>query len=73
MEIVAIDIGGTHARFSIAEVSNGRVLSLGEETTFKTAEHASLQLAWERFGENWVVLCHVPQLLHGLARFMVKF
>ncbi|AEI37730.1 MAG: glucokinase [Zymomonas mobilis subsp. pomaceae] len=52
MEIVAIDIGGTHARFALAEVSGGKVVSLGTETTFKTAEHASLQLAWERFGEK---------------------
>ena len=49
-EIVAVDIGGTHARFAIAEVSNGRVQRLGEEVTLKTHEHASLQTAWEEFG-----------------------
>jgi glucokinase len=49
-EIVAVDIGGTHARFAIAEVAGGRVVSLGEECTLKTAEHASLQTAWEDFG-----------------------
>ena len=49
-EIVAVDIGGTHARFTIAEVSNGRVQRLGEEVTLKTHEHASLQTAWEEFG-----------------------
>lgn len=51
MEIVAVDIGGTHARFAIAEVEDGRVLSLGEPVTLKTAEHGSLQLAWEAAGK----------------------
>lgn len=51
-EIVAIDIGGTHARFAMAEVENGRVTSLGAACTLKTAEHASLQTAWEEFGRR---------------------
>jgi glucokinase len=51
MEIVAVDIGGTHARFAIAEVEGGRVVSLGEPVTLKTAEHGSLQLAWEAAGQ----------------------
>lgn len=50
MQVVAVDIGGTHARFAIAEVANGRVVSLGEAVTLKTAEHGSFQLAWEDFG-----------------------
>jgi glucokinase len=49
-EIVAVDIGGTHARFALAQIHSGRVVSLGEECTLKTAEHASLQTAWEEFG-----------------------
>lgn len=52
MEVVAVDIGGTHARFAIAEVADGKVVSLGPEVTQKTAEHASLQLAWQDFGEQ---------------------
>lgn len=48
-KLVTIDIGGTHARFAIAEVENGRVVDLAPESTFKTAEHASLQLALEAF------------------------
>lgn len=48
-KLVAIDIGGTHARFALAEVEDGRVVSLAPESTFKTAEHASLQLALEAF------------------------
>ena len=49
MEIVAADIGGTHARFAIAEVENGRVVTLGEPVTLKTADHASLQTAYQAF------------------------
>lgn len=48
-EIVAVDIGGTHARFAIATVDNGRVVELGDATTLKTAEHGSFQLAWQDF------------------------
>lgn len=48
-EIVAVDIGGTHARFAIAKIKDGRVVELGEATTLKCAEHASLALAWEAF------------------------
>jgi glucokinase len=51
-EIVAVDIGGTHARFAIAEVEGGRVASLGEACTLKTAEHASLETAWEDFSRQ---------------------
>lgn len=47
--IVAVDIGGTHARFAIAEVQDGRVLALGEAITLKMAEHASFQTAWQEF------------------------
>ena len=52
MEVVAVDIGGTHARFAIAEVANGRVVSLGETSMQKTAEHASLQTAWQAFAAS---------------------
>lgn len=48
-EIVAIDIGGTHARFALAEVEGGRVLRLGEPRTFATAGHDGLESAWEAF------------------------
>ncbi|GBR15158.1 glucokinase [Gluconobacter frateurii] len=51
-EIVAVDIGGTHARFAIASIENGKVVELGEAVTLKCAEHASLALAWEAFGRS---------------------
>lgn len=49
MDIVTADIGGTHARFALATVANGRVQHLGEPVTLKASEHASLQTAWEDF------------------------
>jgi len=50
--IVTVDIGGTHARFAIAEVADGRVVALGSETTLHTKDHASFQTAWQDF-ERW--------------------
>jgi glucokinase len=52
MELVAADIGGSHARFALANVEGGQVMSLSEATTLKTVEHASLQTAWETFSEQ---------------------
>lgn len=49
MELVAVDLGGTHARFAVATVTDGRVTALDREIIVKTAEHPSLQMAWEAF------------------------
>jgi glucokinase len=49
-EIVAVDIGGTHVRFALAEVQGGRVVHVGPESVLKTAGHSGLQAAWEAFG-----------------------
>ena len=51
-EIVTVDIGGTHARFAIATVAEGKVVTLEKEVTLKCAEHASLALAWESFSRQ---------------------
>lgn len=51
-EIVVADIGGTHARFAIATLVDGKVSSLSDPVTLKTVEHASLQRAWQSFGEQ---------------------
>lgn len=51
-EIVVADIGGTHARFALAEVAGGRCVALGEPVKLQTADHASLHTAWEAFGEE---------------------
>ncbi len=48
--LVSVDIGGTHARFALAQVEGGRVSELGEAVTLKTSEYASFQTAWEEFG-----------------------
>ncbi len=49
MELVAVDIGGTHARFAIATVSDTGAIALGEPVTLHTKDHASFQTAWEDF------------------------
>jgi len=51
-EVVAADIGGTNARFAIAEVADGHVVSLGDPVTLEAAHHGSLQLAWQAFGKR---------------------
>lgn len=49
MQLATVDVGGTHARFALARVSDGRVTELSEPVTMRTAEHASFQTAWEAF------------------------
>jgi glucokinase len=51
-QVAVADVGGTHARFAMAQVEGGRVLSLDEPETLKTAEYASFQTAWEEFGRR---------------------
>lgn len=51
-QIAVADVGGTHARFALAEIDAGRVAGLGEPVTLKTAEHGSFQLAWQEFGRR---------------------
>lgn len=50
--IAVADVGGTHARFALATVDRGRVVSLGEPVKLHTSEHGSFQLAWEEFGRR---------------------
>jgi glucokinase len=47
--LVTVDIGGTHARFAIAEIAPGGGIELGEPATLHTKDHASFQTAWEDF------------------------
>jgi len=51
-ELVAADIGGTHARFALAQVEDGRVRELDEALTLKTAYYAGLAEAWQAFGQH---------------------
>jgi glucokinase len=50
-ELVAIDIGGTHARFALASVGSDGAIALAEPVTLQTRDHASFQTAWEHFAE----------------------
>ncbi len=52
MELVTADIGGSHARFAVANVEGGRVTGLSEAVTLRTVEHASLPIAWATFGQQ---------------------
>ncbi|HEX2793448.1 MAG TPA: glucokinase [Croceicoccus sp.] len=47
--LVTIDVGGTNARFALAEVRDGKVVSVAEPTTFATGSVAGLAAAWQRF------------------------
>lgn len=51
-ELVAADIGGTHARFALAQIEDGRVLQLGEALTLDTAEYAGLDEAWQALAHH---------------------
>ncbi len=52
-EIVAADIGGTHARFALARLdAAGQVEWLDEPLVLRCADHASLEDAWAAFGRH---------------------
>lgn len=51
-QIVALDIGGTNARYAIAELAPDAPPRLGEPVTLATADHASFQSAWRQFEES---------------------
>jgi glucokinase len=51
-ELVAADIGGTHARFALAEIEGGRVVELGEAFTLKTRDYPGLADAWQAFARH---------------------
>jgi len=48
-DLVALDIGGTHARFALASVDGEGRIALGEPETLRTDDYASLRTAWEEF------------------------
>ena len=47
--IAVADIGGTNARFAIAQIEAGRVRSLGEAVALGTDDFPSLESAWAEF------------------------
>lgn len=52
MKIVAGDIGGTHARFALAELQAGALPVLGEMRRYRTREHAGIASAWAAFARD---------------------
>ncbi|WP_404480260.1 glucokinase [Novosphingobium sp. BL-52-GroH] len=48
-DLVAVDIGGTHARFALATIADDGTITLGEPATLHTKDHGSFQLAWQAF------------------------
>jgi glucokinase len=48
-EIVAVDIGGTHARFAIATLDGRTVTGVAPDVVLKTADHVDLAAAWKAF------------------------
>jgi glucokinase len=49
VKLVAADIGGTHARFALAEVEPGARPRIGAMKRYRTREHAGLASAWAAF------------------------
>lgn len=49
--MVVGDIGGTNARFALAEVADGCVISLGDPIILPTKDHSGLPSAWQAYGE----------------------
>lgn len=50
MRIAAADVGGTNARFALADVEGGRVVALSDPVVLKAADHVGLASAWAAFG-----------------------
>ncbi|PZN94540.1 MAG: glucokinase [Alphaproteobacteria bacterium] len=51
-ELVAVDIGGTHARFAIATVAGVRVVGLADERRFRCADDADFAASWRRYAAS---------------------
>jgi glucokinase len=52
MKLVAADIGGTHARFALAEIVPNERPRLGDMKRYRTREHPGLATVWERFAQE---------------------
>jgi glucokinase len=52
MKIVVADIGGTHARFALAELSQGARPVIADMRKYRIRDHAGLGAAWARFGHD---------------------
>lgn len=61
-QLVTIDIGGTHARFALADVAADGAITLGDPVTLHTEDHASFDSAWDNFRAR-----HGGSLPHNVA------
>ena len=52
MKLVVADIGGTNARFALAEIGEGSALSLGEPVKLPTADYPGLPSAFRAFAKQ---------------------
>jgi glucokinase len=52
LKIVSADIGGTHARFAIAELVEGERPRLGPMRRYRTRDHEGLASAWRAFARD---------------------
>ncbi len=52
MKLVAVDLGGTHARFAIAELHRDRRPSLSEPRKYRTADFTGLAEAWSAYARD---------------------
>lgn len=50
--VVVGDIGGTHARFAVADLTAGERPRIGPMRKYRTREHAGLESAWARFAAD---------------------
>src|SRR5579863_954745 len=51
-ELVAVDVGGTHARFALARIAKDGAITLGDAVTLATHDYASFQTAWQAFARK---------------------
>lgn len=49
MRIAVADIGGTNARFALAEIVDGRVVALEDPVILRAADYGGLPQAWKEF------------------------
>ncbi len=49
MGLVAVDVGGTHARFAQAKINSDGTVELGDEWKAKVADHPDFGSAWREF------------------------
>ena len=52
MRIAVADIGGTHARFALAELIEGKRPQIGPMHRYRTREHSDLRSAWAAFAAD---------------------